>query len=177
MSDALRHDLVGHGDRDAELGCDLPQLEAADAMHLHRAPRALRQLGQRFLQQPQFLPGGTGCFGGRVLVGLHVEGRSRGLSVGDDGPFTGQPTAAIDREIAYDAVKKAKRLVERLYRACRAEAQPGLLHHVLCPGPVTDDGIGVIHQLAAMGQIERQYAAVVSCPAHPSALLPSCKCE
>src|SRR5262245_30585179 len=55
MGDAAGDDLVRHGNRDAKPAGDVLELEAAEATHLQRDPGALRQLGQRVLQQPQLL--------------------------------------------------------------------------------------------------------------------------
>ena len=143
VCDCRSNQLVRHGNGNAEVGRDLPQLEAAEPVHLQRHPGPFRQFGHGGLQQADLLAAlrralgrrlvGSGelprrrCQGRRSWLPASCGGgrRSRGYGPPDTGSPAARRVGAARPPLRTEAmlpVRRPRRASGR--RRCRWRSSP-----------------------------------------------------
>ena len=167
MFQPIDNQRMSKADGNAEMIGDILQLVAAETVHFQGDAGPFGQFGHRRQHGPDLVfPRGL-RLGRRPVLGGLLRLQFRIL---DD--VTRLPdllAAAVNREIAHNAIEVADRFFENPVIRRRIEAQIGLLHDVFRARGIADDTAGVIQQFSTMGHEETQGPGMTrhrSCSCH-----------
>lgn len=135
--DGLNHQFRGEALRYAKFLRDLNQLHVLEAVHFECPPSPAGQLSHGFLKQGEFVPGLRTRLLGRFVA--RYKFGCNGSFGCENATLAAIPPLAIQREVMDYPEEIAGRFLKSARASGRAEAQPGILHHILSFCRITSD--------------------------------------